>query len=321
MKRTVSIIWQSLAGLLLLASFATAGELSGKPFAFADVGLGLRPLGMGGAYTALAVDEHAVRWNPSLLGDVLDPTAGFSWANQFSVVSYNYASISYPVSDIGLGVGAYFLSAGDDVYRETTIGFGAGLTGDNLKLPENILFGSTIKIYLASYGNDPDGGIDRVTGSAGGFGLDLAASWRPSDQFMLALVGRDLINTVSWTSDNIDHSTKGSYSEGVPRVIDLAGAFQDEKFAVSFSVQPSLYADVPTHINFGFEFAMLKVLKPRLGLSQNFGSGDPNRQVSIGLGIDLDPTFTGPIRQIKFGYTHLIHNIDSTPRVGLSVSW
>jgi len=321
MKRSISSISGIVAAVLLTASFVSAGDVSGIPGAFADVGLGLRPLGMGGAYTALAVDENAVRWNASLLGDVLDPTAGFSWAKQFGVISYNYASIAYPISDIGLGVGGYIISAGDEVYRETTIGIGAGVTGDNLHLPENLLLGSTLKIYVANFGQDADGGADRVEGSASGFGLDLAASWRVSDELIFALVGRDLINTVSWTSDNADHSTKGSYSEGVPRVIDIAGAFQDEKFAVSFDVQPSLYSDVLTRVGFGFEFAMLKIFKPRLGLSQNFGSGDPNRQVSIGLGIDLDPTFTGPIRQIKFGYTHLIQHIDSTPRVGLTVSW
>ncbi len=321
MKYSFSKLGKTLAGLLLSASIVQAGELSGLSGSFADIGLGLRPLGMGGAYTALAFDEHAVRWNASLLGDVLDPSAGFSWAKQFNIISYNYASIAYPISDMGLGVGGYIISAGDDVYRETTIGLGAGITGDNFQLSENILFGSTLKIYLANFGQDAGGGTDRVEGSAGGFGLDLAASYRFTDELIFALVGRDLINTISWSSDNADHSTKGDYSEGVPRVIDLAAAYQNTKFAASFGIQPSLYSDSPTRVGFGFEVVMMKVFKPRLGISQNFGSDDSNRQVSLGLGIDLDPSFAGPIRKVKFGYTHLIQHIDSTPRVGLTVSW
>lgn len=321
MKRLITYLAGIPATIAAITSCVIAGDLSGIPGAFADVGLGIRPLGMGSAYTALAMDEHAVRWNPSLLGEVLDPSAGFSWTKQFNIIDYNYISIAYPVSDIGLGVGGYFISSGDEIYSETTIGLGAGMTGDNLKLPDNLLLGSTVKIYLADYGNDQAGGVERVTGSAAGFGLDLAASWWINEEFIIALVGRDLINTLSWDSDNIDHSTKGSYSEGVSRVIDIGGAFQDDQIAISFGIQPSLYSDVPTRLGFGFEFIMLKAFKPRVGLSQNLGKTEANRQVSIGLGIDLEPSFTGPIRQIKFGYTHLIHDIDSTPRVGLSIAW
>ncbi len=44
-----------------------ASDLSGRPGAFADIGLGLRPLAMGGAYIALAADENGARWNPAML--------------------------------------------------------------------------------------------------------------------------------------------------------------------------------------------------------------------------------------------------------------
>lgn len=314
-----AIIFAAAALLLPTACGGDEGgmreDLSGFAGAFADVGLGLRPLGMGGAYTALATDEHSARWNPALLGEVEDPIAGFSWARQFNLISYSYLAVSYPVKE-SLGVGAYVITAGDDIYRETTIGAAAGVPGNILFLPELIRIGATVKLYLADYGNDSEGGDDRVQGSAFGYGIDVAAALRLSDEFLFTVVGRDLVNDVTW-----DSSVKGSYSEGAPRAVAVAGAFQDDQIAISFDFQPPLYSDVPTRLGIGAEIVLLGALKPRLGLSQNFGSGDPNRWVTVGLGVNLEPSFLGPIHHVMFGYTHLIHEIDATPRVGLTIGW
>jgi hypothetical protein len=311
------IILTSLIVVLALGvSNLQATELSGIAGAFADVGLGLRPLGMGGAYSALAYDENAARWNPSLLGEVIDPVAGFSWNKQFNLISYNYLSVAYPIGQNGLGLGAFVVTTGDDIYSETTIGLASGIPGDYIGITDMLRLGGTVKIYMTDYGKDADGGIDRVDGSSTGFGLDLAASVRFSDEFLISLVARDLVNSISWKS-----SVGGSYSEGVPRVVSLGAGFQDDQMAISCELQPPLYSDVPLRFGVGAELVMLKVLRPRVGMSQNFGAGDPNRWITVGLGIDFAPTFMGPIHQVKFGYTHMIHDIDATPRVGLTLGW
>jgi len=305
-----------LALVIVMAQFtnSVAGQ-SGIAGAFADVGLGLRPLGMGGAYTALANDENSPRWNPALLAGILDPIAGFCWAKQFSVIDYNYASLVYPIHE-GLGVGGYFVSAGDDVYRETTIGFSGGANGKVFNLPEMFSFGSTLKIYTTSFGNDASGGANRVTGSSAGYGLDLAISAKMTDKISFAVVGHDLVNAISW-----DTSVKGKYSEGLPRQLVIAGGYQDDKMALSLDFQPSFYDDVPSRFGVGTELTVFGVIKPRVGVMQNMSSEDPNRWVTFGIGVDMQPAWLGPIKIIKFGYTHLFHDIDSTPRVGLTIGW
>lgn len=315
MKTISRITLIAALAALFTVSPSAASNLSGISGAFADVGLGLRPVGMGGAYTALATDENATRWNPSLLADVWFPSAAFSWAKQFGVVNYSYAAFAMPVNN-ALGAGAYFISAGDDVYSETTIGLGAGVTGGQIMLPEDLRVGGTLKIYTTSFGNDPEGGAGRVTGSSSGFGLDLAASYKPLDELTLSVVDHDLINSISWKS-----SVKGSYSEGLPNMLTLAAAYEDAKMAYSIDLEPSLYDDVPTRFGIGTELTLFGVLKPRLGMTQNLSSDDLNRWVTLGLGIEFQQTWIRPLRSVKFGYTQMMHNIASTPRVGLALVW
>jgi hypothetical protein len=84
---------------------------------------------------------------------------------------------------------------------------------------------------------------------------------------------------------------------------------------------PSLYADTPGRFQLGTEFTFWGAVKPRFGLAQNMSSTDLNRWLTAGLGIELKPTFMGPIQVFNFGYSHLFHDIDGSPRVGLTLGW
>lgn len=316
MKRTLFI--QTFIALItisaLLSSTIYAQDLSGKPGAFADIGMGLRSVGMGGAYTALANDENASRWNPAMLADLKRSHAGFTWTKQFSVVPYHYLSLAMPITD-KWGGGAFAISSGDDVYRETTIGLGAGTTL-NL-IPDHPLdVGGTLKILSTSYGNDPDGGEDRVTGSSFGLGLDLGVHYQPAKSISLALVGRDLISINNW-----DSSVKGKYSESIPTALSFAAAYTGEKITFAGEFLPGLYGDVPGRVAGGVELNMLKVFRFRAGLAQNISDPDLNRWITLGLGIEFSASFLGPVNHVRFGYTHMVHEIDPSPRVGLAFSW
>ena len=76
MKRTIMI-----AALLVFAASAAS---------HATLGIGARALGMGGAYSALADDETAIYWNPSMLNyqeknfSISLPTAGLSYISNLS---------------------------------------------------------------------------------------------------------------------------------------------------------------------------------------------------------------------------------------------
>lgn len=313
------------AGLFLVAvllpTMLCADDLSGKPGAFADVGLGLRSLGMGGAYSALASDEDASRWNPALLDAVRDPVAGFCWTRQFNLIDYQYLSLAIPVGrNIGysndIGIGAYVVSAGDAAYRETTIGIAAGIDAPRVRIPvENLRFGTTIKIMMTSFGDDEEGGEDRVTGSSFGYSLDLGVHYQVSEQLSFALVSRELINGINW-----DSSVDGTYSEGLPRQVVLAAGYELEKSTFGLEYHPSFYDDTSDRLVMGAELQIFSLMVGRVGFAQNLDGADQNRWITAGVGMNI-ATNLGGIRLIQFGYTHLFHDIDHSPRVGLVVGW
>ncbi len=316
-----SILYRLTVIILFAGSLTqvSAAGLSGHPGAFADVGLGLRSIGMGGAYSALAGDENAARWNPAMLTEVLGYNAGFTWTRQFSLIDYHYLAFAVPIERDrpGLGVGGYVVTAGDDVYRETTFALSAGVGAAKLKLPvPDLNFGVTVKMRTVNFGSNADGGDDRVTGDALGYGMDIGLHYRFTPAVSAALVMRDLVNDIKWSS-----SVRGDYCEGVPRRLVLAAAVEKEKLVLGMEYQPGLYGDVPDRMRVGGEFTLLGILRPRFGLAQDLASGDVNRWITLGLGIELTSSFLRPFRKVSVGYTHMLHEIDPTPRVGLAITW
>jgi opacity protein-like surface antigen len=103
----------------MLACFATSTALgllgpSATGFTFMKIGIGARPVGMGGAYTAVADDANALFWNPA--GLALNPTYGGSVTAMKLLQSVSYASggLVAPIGRrLAVGLAGGYLSASD----------------------------------------------------------------------------------------------------------------------------------------------------------------------------------------------------------------
>ncbi|MEJ2634372.1 MAG: PorV/PorQ family protein [Calditrichia bacterium] len=77
---------------------------------FLKIGAGARPIGMGGAYTAVSEDILSVYWNPAGLSRIIGSgEAAFNHANWLAETSYDFAAFSFNIGMIG-SFGFHFIS-------------------------------------------------------------------------------------------------------------------------------------------------------------------------------------------------------------------
>ena len=113
----------SAMGLLILC---TGGAVA----AFNDIGVGARPLGMGGAFVALADDSNAANYNAAGLGYINTAHLSLTTAQRFrGLINYNHIAGIIPLRSAGsLGASIGVLSEDSDVYKEQTVTISYGKT-------------------------------------------------------------------------------------------------------------------------------------------------------------------------------------------------
>jgi hypothetical protein len=180
---------------------------------FQDIEAGTRPLGMGGAFVALADDGNAVEDNPAGMAFFAktDRFADFTHSNLFSSGVLSRDDIAYAQADSGFGAfglawnrlsadlspeqwtedeyiyaGAKLLSVGEDKYPKLAIGWQAKY------------------LRVDSGFSDSTDGTTVGNGTATGYGLSagLMVKLRPS--LSLGLMAQDLYSSLSWATGTLE---------------------------------------------------------------------------------------------------------------------
>lgn len=125
--------------ILLMSLFFSSPTFA----AFNDIGVGARPLGLGGAFVALADDSNAANYNAAGLAYIEEIQIGATYAQRFNgLITYNTIGGIVPLGRVGtLGTNIGILTEDSEIYQEQTLRFSYGNTifkqlgvGVNLKL-------------------------------------------------------------------------------------------------------------------------------------------------------------------------------------------
>jgi len=144
---------------------------------FLKVDSGARSQGMGGAYTAVADDIHALTWNPAGLALLTDPQVGYLRMLYLSDIAYNFggAALPIPMGENTLGIGAGLVNLGatfdstNGLMPSITTGENAFFLSAAYRVKDLVSFGLTGKYIMRD--------IAGYQGSA--FGGDLGVLFTP----------------------------------------------------------------------------------------------------------------------------------------------
>ncbi|MFH1784760.1 MAG: PorV/PorQ family protein [bacterium] len=110
MKNKAVVYALGLLMVMAVAINASATENSGA--AFLKIGVGARPIGMGGAFVALANDANAVFWNPAGISQLKSQQIGAMHTQWISDITYDYVGYVSPVGKGAIGISGVYLSSG-----------------------------------------------------------------------------------------------------------------------------------------------------------------------------------------------------------------
>ena len=115
MNRSLSGFWASIC-LLLGATSLVSGQFSGNVSKvgttaanFLEVGVGARPVALGGAYVALAEDVSSIYWNPAGLARIRNFQVIMNHAEWLADINFEYLGLAKRIP--GIGVAGLAISA------------------------------------------------------------------------------------------------------------------------------------------------------------------------------------------------------------------
>jgi hypothetical protein len=137
--------------LLPITLFNQLFDPGATGYTFLKLGVGVRPVAMGNAFTAVSDDGNAIFWNPSGLGVVESYYVSGMAMDHLTYFGYYNLTSSIPLGKIGgIGVGFSYLSATDIEYSERGEELGEFTNSDMLL---NLGYGKTVgKKKTVSFG-------------------------------------------------------------------------------------------------------------------------------------------------------------------------
>ncbi len=309
--------------IFLLGLSTVFGQLSNIPGAFVDVGYGVRPMGMGGAFTAVSDDPNAAYWNPAGMLKAPHPGISLMYTKQMSIIPYYFTSFQMKLADTQ-ALGASLMYNGDDLYNEFSfIGSYAYQLGHHFTKPfKKFYLGASVLYRYVGFGNNSDGGIGQVSGSANGYGFNFGMLWEITKSISVAAVWKDFGDGLQWSSQATDLDYSANYDEDIPSMLTFAAAIKPDKdMTIGIDYQKSIRLDTYDRIALGIEKEFFSFIIPRLGVSQNIFAPKDEQNQHLNVGLGIEPEFAESSIGVAFNFAYQFTDINPTLRFGIDLNW
>ncbi len=190
---------------------------------FNDIGVGARPLGLGGAFVALADDSNAPNYNAAGLGYIDAIQAGATYAQRFNgLITYNAIGGVIPLGGAGvIGANIGILAEDSEIYREQTLRLAYG----NAVLKQ-IAIGATLKLFSTSFDEANEFVSENpyfTQTSASAVSFDVGVIAKPATGLSLGVSAENLLPA--------NMSISELHTDSVPRHIRAGVAYRLESIA------------------------------------------------------------------------------------------
>jgi hypothetical protein len=328
--KSIRIIQMALLSIVF-AMTAPSASFGADRFAgdFLTLGSGARALGMGSAFVAATDGAVSTYYNPAGLARLTGREANLMHSEQFGgLENYNSISLAAPASPTeGVGLTLLHLGVGDipvtrlwdpsralsdsnrvEVAYRTDAADYALILGGGKQVSARLALGAAVKVIHRSLGKD----------TAFGYGIDLGAQFRATNELMLGVSFRDVTGTaIAWNvrSSDKDHTSR----DRIDPTMDIGAAYSSVlpwiggKYLLAASIL--YFGDSPKvkgidTMHLGAEY--------RAGDILVFRGGSSEGNATFGVGLSRLPL----IASSSLDYAFLSHaDLDSTHRISLSIRY
>ena len=278
-----------------------------------DIGVGARPLGLGGAFVAIANDSNAANYNAAGLAYIDGIQIGATHAQRFNgLITYNTISGILPLGRVGaVGANLGILGEESDLYSEQTARFSYANT-----IFKQLAIGLNLKMLSISYDEENEFVSENpyfVRTSSSAFSFDVGLLTKPLNSLNIGVSIENLLPA--------DISISNTQTDSVPQNIRIGLAYNLESIA-EMSVQgeaitnllkgtlatievTSRNSEINTH--FGVEI----MLNNTIGIRGGYGvknAGNSASTLNFGGSVRIPVGRTIP--QIDYGFQLLTGNFN-----------
>ncbi len=284
--------------LLLISHSAFAAGQAGTDIAVLNAGVGARPLGMGGAFTAIADNADAPYYNPAGLAYIRDQEINTMQTRLSTDADHYYISYVRPLGKGGIGFSWMQVGIGNIVQTTTTDAFNEVITTNvfsyfsnafllsyGYPVNPNLSFGLTAK-YLTS-------DMDQITGGqAYGYSITPGILIHFTRQIMPITVGLkidELINEQKWGTGTVEKAIPKARM-GIAAAIP-EGLIKDSTIAIDLSQYLSLGYQMEIALGYEWTKENLSLRAGYTDSSISAGAGFRSGAVELDYAYDQETSF------------------------------